>query len=327
MFHRTGVSFAVAISAMVAAPSAWADEVTLKAYTSTESNLIYSQIFLEEFVAKVNEAGKGIVQINYIGGPEVTPADKSAQAIERGIVDISYGPAGYYNGVVPEGYALTASEKNAAQLRADGGFELLDQIWQDRINARILAWGISDTGYSLFFSEMPKIDEAHLDLSGMKIRSSGTYKPMIDALGGTPVSIPSPEFYTSLQRGLVVGSGWPDVGLIGSGTEDLFKYRIAPDFFRANHLILVNEDKWQSLSPEAQKILSDAGLAYETASVDRIATITEEETAALEAGGIETITLTGDALKEYEEKPRDALWRILGESSEHTDALRTAMTR
>ena len=327
MSCRTGALFAVAVAAITAAPSAWAKEVTLKAYTSTESNLIYSQLFLEEFVAKVNAAGAGVVRINYIGGPEVTPADKSAQAIERGIVDISYGPAGYYNGVVPEGYALTASEKNAAELRADGGFALLEKVWQERINARILAWGISDTGYSLFFSEMPKIDADHLDLSGMKIRSSGTYKPMIDALGGTPVSIPSPEFYTSLQRGLVVGSGWPDVGLIGSGTEALFKYRIAPDFFRSNHLILVNEDKWQSLSPEAQKILSDAGLAYEKSSVDRIATVTDEETAALEAGGIKTITLTGGALAEYQEKPRDALWQILGKSSDDTDALRAAMTR
>ena len=304
-----------------------ADQVTLRAYTGTESNLIYSKIFIDEFVAKVNDAGKGVVQIRYVGGPEITPSSKSAEALERGVVDIVYGPAGYYAGAVPEAYAMNASEKDAAELRADGDFEILDKIWQERINAKFLAWGLSDTGYALFFTEKPTITDKKLDLTGMKIRSQPTYKPLLDALGATPVSIPSAEFYTSLERGLVVGSGWPAVGLVGSGTDKLFKYRIAPDFYRSNHLIIINDDVWKKLSPEAQKILQDAALAYEKASVEKIGEVERTERAKLEAEGIKTLTLTGDALHDYQKKGRDALWAIVEKSSPHAAELRKALTK
>lgn len=301
------------IVAFTAAPL-WAEKITLKAYTSTETALDYSQIFLQEFVEKVNEAGKGVVQIRYVGGPEITPSNKSAEAVERGIVDILYGPAGYYAGVVPESYAIMASEKNAIELRADGGYDLMDRIWRERINGHFLAWGLSDLGYSIFLTEKPNITDEKLDLAGVKVRSSPTYKPLLEVLGATPVSIPSSEFYTSLERGLVAGSGWPAVGLAGSGADKLMKFRIGPDFYRTTHFIIVNAAKWDSFSPEVKAVLDQAAVNYEVSSLERANDMLVKEKAELTAAGIETLTLTGAALSRYQEEGRAALWPLLGDS-------------
>lgn len=58
-----------AVSALVlsAFNAADAQEVTLKGITSFAEKTFYSRGF-EKFVDKVNADGKGVIQINYIGG-------------------------------------------------------------------------------------------------------------------------------------------------------------------------------------------------------------------------------------------------------------------
>jgi TRAP-type C4-dicarboxylate transport system substrate-binding protein len=52
--------------------SACAQEVTLRAVTAFAEKTTYSRGF-ETFIERVNADGKGIIQINYIGGPKAMP--------------------------------------------------------------------------------------------------------------------------------------------------------------------------------------------------------------------------------------------------------------
>jgi len=47
------------------------------------------------------------------------------------------------------------------------------------------------------------------DFQGLKFRGHGTSAQVIKALGGTPVSLPMPELYQSLQKGIVQGALYP----------------------------------------------------------------------------------------------------------------------
>ena len=58
------------IAATVTAASA--QEVTLRAVTSFAEGTQFSKNF-ERFIEKVNKDGKGVIQINYIGGPRAIP--------------------------------------------------------------------------------------------------------------------------------------------------------------------------------------------------------------------------------------------------------------
>lgn len=301
-------------------------ETTLKAYASMPQNLIYVQAFLNYFVKPANEAGKGIVKINFIGGPETTPINKSAEALERGVFDLSYGPAGYYAGTVPESLALLGTTASLEKVRENGGFELMNEIWTKRMGARVLAWPIYETTYNLFLTKRPKVTADRLDLTGMKLRATPTYKPMIESLGGTPIRISGPEMYTSLERGLVEGSGWPNIGLADTGVAKLVKFKIEPSFYRANQLLIVNKKSWDNLSPEAREILEKVARDYEKNSVAHFKKIQEEEIEKLEKAGIETIKLTGKARENYLKGGNDALWAMVAERSKDTQALREKLT-
>ena len=64
-------AFGPVIAAGISAASA--QEVTLRGVTSFAEGTQFSKNF-ERFIEKVNKDGKGVIQINYIGGPRAMPA-------------------------------------------------------------------------------------------------------------------------------------------------------------------------------------------------------------------------------------------------------------
>ncbi|TIU55323.1 MAG: C4-dicarboxylate ABC transporter substrate-binding protein, partial [Mesorhizobium sp.] len=72
-----------------------AEEVVLNAVHFTPTQNGYAQSFLK-FVQKVNEKGKGVVQINVRGGPEVIPPIQQGAALRSGLIDVIDTPAGQF---------------------------------------------------------------------------------------------------------------------------------------------------------------------------------------------------------------------------------------
>ena len=93
-----------ALAALLLAASAAvtsAQEVTLKGITSFAEKTFYSRGF-ERFIEKVNADGKGVIQINYIGGPKAMPPFEVGNALKNGVVDIANVTGAFYTNVMPE---------------------------------------------------------------------------------------------------------------------------------------------------------------------------------------------------------------------------------
>ena len=78
-----------------------AQEVTLKGITSFAEKTFYSLGF-ERFVEKVNADGKGVIQINYIGGPKAMPPFEVGNALKGGVVDIANVTGAFYTNLMLE---------------------------------------------------------------------------------------------------------------------------------------------------------------------------------------------------------------------------------
>lgn len=99
------------------------------------------------------------------------------------------------------------------------------------------------------------------DLSGLKIRANGSAmnKTMI-TLGAVPVRASSPELYDAVSRGTVDGALFTMNALEQYSLEQVFNYMVeGPQLGSAGIIIAMNEKNWNSLSPETQKIMMDAG--------------------------------------------------------------------
>ncbi|MCR9060188.1 MAG: C4-dicarboxylate ABC transporter substrate-binding protein, partial [Rhodobacteraceae bacterium] len=110
-------------------------EDTVTAVHAFPETLIYTKSFLS-FVDKVNEAGKGVVQIEVRGGPEAIGMFQQPDAVRDGIVDMVYTPGSFYGGALPEKDAMVASNLTAVETRENGGIELIDQIHQEKMGLK-----------------------------------------------------------------------------------------------------------------------------------------------------------------------------------------------
>lgn len=317
------LAMAIAVAGTTSVGAGAKAETVLNSMTSLPRNLQLSLSFQEHFIPRVNKAGKGVVQVHYLGGPEITPPRKAAAALKRGVFDVLHSPTAYYIGMVPEGYALTIGAKTPAQLRANGGFALLQKIYAEKAGAQLIAWGEAGTQYNTYLATDPKFEaNGNLSLKGIKMRVTGTYRPLFKALGATTIGIKHTEIYTGIKRGVVQGFGWPDVGITALGLHKVVKYRIDPPFYRSNNAVTVNMAKWNALSRKAKDVLEQAGRDYEKAAISYMEDHRAKEEKVLLASGMKVITLKGANARHYLGSANAAVWAKLKERSKHADALK-----
>lgn len=288
--------------------AAFAQERVTAVHAFPES-LIYTKSFLE-FVDKVNEAGEGVVQIEVRGGPEAIGMFQQPDAVRNGVVDMVYTPGSFYAGSLPEKDALVTSNMTGPEVRENGGIELIDQIHQEKMGVKYLGWFDSGVCYNLWTREEPALDEnGNLDVSGLKLRGNAVYNAFFtEYLGAQVIDLPTTEVYSALERGVVDATGWTQIGLIDLKWNEFLNYRIEPCFFSTDLGVIMNLEKWESLSDEARKIIQDTAIAHEQSSTENLSTLRDEDFAKLEEDGMKVVTLEGEAAASYIEAATQKTW-------------------
>src|SRR6266480_995858 len=290
--------FALALGLALGAPVLAAD--TISATHVFPASLIYSRSFLE-FVKKANDAGKGEFTIQVRGGPEAIGMMEQPGAVRSGVVDMVYTPCAFYAAVVPECDAVSASSVDGPTARKNGGLELLDQIHQKRMGVKLLGWVDSGIRFCLWSTKEPKFDaNGQIDIRGFKVRGNPIYNAFLtNYLGAQVINLNSSELYTALERGTVDITAWTQIGLMDLNWDRYIKYRILPDFFETDLMIIMNQKKWTSLSPKTREILQRTAIEHESASLQSLQELWKKEQAELAQRGIKTLAQSPDASRRF----------------------------
>jgi TRAP-type C4-dicarboxylate transport system substrate-binding protein len=314
----TGAALAGAALALTAMPGGvQAQEATLKGITSFAEKTFYSRAF-ERFIDKVNADGKGLVQIAYIGGPKAMPPFEVGKALASGVVDIANVTGAFYTNVMPEADAWKLTERPMAELRKNGGFDYMAKIYDQKMNAVLLARHVDDNPFHLYLTK--RIDKP--DLTGLKLRITPVYREFFQALGATVVQTAPGEVYTALERGVVDGYGWPITGIFDLGWHEKTKFRVDPGFYSAEVSILINKNSLAKLNDAQKKVILDAA-AWIEAQASETAKENEADIAKQKAAGIEVIEFKGAEGEAWRAKAYEAGWAaIVKLSPEHGPKLK-----
>jgi TRAP-type C4-dicarboxylate transport system substrate-binding protein len=301
-----------------------AAQETLRALSMQPSAVTYTQSFLK-FIDKVNQAGQGVVQIEFVGGPEAIPTFDQPEAVRSGVIDMIYGPGSYYPGLVPETDALVGSNVTPMEKRANGGIDLLNQIHQEKMSVYYLGHPDGGIQFHIYMTKEPQLKADGLpDMSAIKLRGAPIYREFFtDYLGATFVQVNVPEVYTALERGTVDGLGWPSIGVMDLSWDNFLKYRIDPGYFQTDLSILVNLDRWNALSDEAKRILQDTAIAWEQESYEQLQALRAQEDAEMRKRGMQVFELAPEAAEAYLNAAYEEAWNRLKERDPtHYDELR-----
>lgn len=291
-----------ALAACLVAAPALAEEVTLRGVSGFAGGTTFSRPF-EAFVAHVNETGKGVVQIDYVGGPEAVPPFELGNAVANGVVDIANNTSAFYTNLVPTGDALHLATNSVQEQRANGCLDKIDAIHREQMNAKFLARTGDNVAFHLYLTK--PIEGP--DLSGLTIRTTPVYRAMFETLGATLVRTAPGEVYTALERGAIDGYGWPLQGVMDLGWDEQTKYRVDPGFYQVDVNILVNLDRWEGLSDEARAVLQEAAEWVEAKNAENIAINAAEAGKQAEAG-IEVITFSPEDEAKWLATAQQAGW-------------------
>lgn len=287
--------------------SARAEEVKLRATSAFVLGTAFSRPF-EAFVDHVNETGKGVVQINLIGGPEAIPPFEVGNAVSTGVVDMASSPAAFYTNLLPEADALKLTRTTTQQHHENGCYAMIDELHRSKMNVKYLARTGDRVPFHLYLTK--PIDGP--DLSGLTIRTTPVYQAMFAGLGANLVRTAPGEVYTALERGTIDGYGWPIQGMLDLGWHEQTKYRVDPGFYAVDVNVLVNLDTWNSLTDEQRTFLEEAGNWIEDRNADAVA-INQEETRKQADAGIEVIEFSGKDREKWLETAYDKGWEAVAE--------------
>jgi len=302
---KTVGSAAVVSAALCSATivSAAAQEVTLRAVTAFTEKTTYARPF-EKFIDRVNSEGRGVVHINYIGGPKAMPPFEVGNALKGGVVDIANTTGAFYTNLMPEADAWKLAERPMTELRRNGGFDAMAPMYANKLNAVFLARLVDNNPFHLYVNK--KISSP--DLTGLKLRITPVYRDFFQTMGATVVQTAPGEVYTALERGVVDGYGCPISGVFDLGWNEKTKYRVDPGFYAAEVSILVNRNSWNRLSDAQKDVLRKAAEDGEAEAIALFAEENARETKRQADAGIETIRFEGEARDTWLAKAYQAGW-------------------
>ena len=297
---------AAAILATAATTSgAGAEERTLRGVSAFAAGTAFAQPY-EAFVDGLNENGKGVLQIQSMGGPEAMPPFEVGNALQSGVVDIAYVTGAFYTNIIPEADAFKLSQNTIQQQRANGCYDLIDALHQDKMNAHYLARFGDNIPFHLYLTK--KIDKP--DLTGLTIRTTPVYQAFFQSLGANLVRTAPGEVYTALERGAIDGYGWPTQGVLDLGWDEQTKFRVDPGFYQVEVNVLVNLDVWNSLTDEQKALLEQGAAQLEAKNEENVARNKAEIVKQGEAG-IEEITFSQEENEAWLQAAQDTGWAAI----------------
>ena len=211
----------------------------------------------------IGQMSGGRIEVKVYGAKELVPAFEVFDAVSRGTAEMGHGASYYWKGkseaaqffsAVPFGF--TADEMNG-WLYYGGGMQLWEEVYKP---FGLIPTAAANTGVQMggwFNKEINSL----ADLKGLKMRLPGLGGEVLKRLGGTPVSLPGGEIFTSLESGAIDATEW--VGPYNDMAFGLYKaakYYYYPGWHEPGTTLecIINEKALKALPADLQAIVLNA---------------------------------------------------------------------
>ncbi len=253
------------ISAMSAAQA----EIVLKVGHSAQPTFHMHKAWLK-FADLVKEGSKGEIKV------EVYPADQMGSSLEQleytqeGTLDMSSEAMSLLStwdkafGVTEMPYVFTSREQALTVLNEGSFGKFLSDKMAD-IGLKNL--GVTENGFRQITNNARSVTKPS-DLKGLKIRTMQVDSHIIayKQFGANPAPMAFGEVYSALQQGVVDGQDNPLSQIATSRFYEVQKFLTMANIVFSADVVVMNKAKFDSLSPEYQKLIEDSmkkALAYQ----------------------------------------------------------------
>jgi TRAP-type transport system periplasmic protein len=264
MIRHTLLFCAAAAALTAASAAAFAAEPILLKYgdPGPPTASIHTDL-IKPWSEKVNKEGAGALNVKVYVGYSLVNMRNTLDRVENGVADLAFCILGPVSSQFPKTLVATlpfeATNAHEAGLALQRLYDkgIIADEWK---KVKPIAFG---DFANLTYHTVPMVKTLE-DLKGLKISVQGRIAGQtLEALGGTPISLPINEVYQALQRGTIQGTaiGWPaDVDF---KLTDIAKHHLLESLGGASAIMIMNNKTYARLSGKAKQIIdANIGTVY-----------------------------------------------------------------
>ncbi len=212
---------------------------------------------LEAWAKQIDDATIGRVKVNIFPGATLGKEKEAYELATTGTADISWGFLANFPGQFP--------------MTDIGSLPLLGMP-SGEVASRIL-WALYTKFQDAFAKEYKEVKVLTLhssgtipmattkkpvrtldDLKGLNIRiPGGPPTEMMKALGGNPVTVPTADLYSALEKGVIDGLCLGIMAMEDFKTYEVTKYFEETNFYATAFWLVMNKKTWDSMPPDVQQ--------------------------------------------------------------------------
>ncbi|MEA1967173.1 MAG: TRAP transporter substrate-binding protein [Thermodesulfobacteriota bacterium] len=215
-------------------------------------------ILAQQWCDEVEKRTNGKVKVEYYPGQTLTKAAQCYDGVVEGISDVGLSCLAYSRGRfpvlgavdLPLGYTSGVEATKVANA-------VLNNFDPEEFKDTKVMY-LHAHGPGLVHTKDKAVRKLE-DMKGLKLRGTGTSGKVVKALGATPVGMPMPETYQSIQKGVVDGSVYPFESNKGWKLGEVTDYATAAfsSAYTTTFFVVMNKDKWNSLPKDIRKIIEE----------------------------------------------------------------------
>ena len=211
---------------------------------------------------RVEKISGGRLKIKMYSAGELVPPFEVRQAVEAGSIDCAHAWSGFYMGKDMANLLLASTpaflDNNGylVWLVGGGGVEFLQEIVGNNLKA--FCAGLIPLELGVYtHRELNKLS----DFKGLKLRGPLHMVDVYSKFGASGVFIPPGEIVSSFRRGVVDAAEYSNpTSDVAIGIHEVAKYQYLPGIQQTGHTIelIINNNKWNELSPDLKEIVKVA---------------------------------------------------------------------
>jgi TRAP-type C4-dicarboxylate transport system substrate-binding protein len=206
---------------------------------------------------EIEERTHGKVKVTIYPAQALGKAKDLYDIAKNGVADMTFFIPGYTSGRFP---LTTVMELPLNAPSAKVGTRVIWDLYgkylkPEYTDVKLLSMWTNQPA-QIFTSKKPV--KSLEDLRGLRIRSPGPQQTFtLKTLGASPVSLPAPDVYDALQRGMVDGVATDFAAVKNFRFIEVANYATIVNLYLLPMGLAMNLDVWNSFSPDIKKIMEE----------------------------------------------------------------------
>lgn len=251
-------TLAASVLAAATFGAAQAANVTLRyAHFWPSNSKVHTEVF-EAWAQSVEKASDGRIKVQLFPAQTLAKADGSYQAMVNGVADIVSVVQGYTSGRFPLSQIAELPDIGLSSLQTGCVLQslynqgLLDREYQD---SKVLY--MFSTGPGTLHTRDTPIAKPD-DLKGLRFRNPSVVAgEVLQKAGARNVTMPAPEAYESMQRGVIAGTAFPWEAIQVFRLVELTGHHLDIPVYSTAFVTAMNKRSYDRLPDDLKKVIDD----------------------------------------------------------------------